>query len=101
MSDHPLRGHSAECATKLSESPALADTVHDIVPMMSTLVDAADQYFLPEHYRSDPDQSADRHDSTKLERGSLVLSPPGRSRPVYQTRTISTKPAVPRIGRDV
>ena len=77
MSDHPLRGLSAECATKLSESPALADTVHDIVPMMSKLVDAADQYFLPEHYRSDPNQSADRHDSIKLERGNLVLLSPG------------------------
>ena len=77
MSDHPLRGLSAECAMKLSESPALADTVHDIVPMMSKLVDAADQYFLPEHYRSDPNQSADRHDSIKLERGNLVLLSPG------------------------
>ena len=57
-SDHPLRGIFAESTTKLSENPALADTVHDIVLMMSTLVGAADQYLRPEHYRSGPDHYA-------------------------------------------
>ena len=36
----------------------MADTLDDIVPMMSTLVDAADQYLRPEHYRFDPDRYA-------------------------------------------
>ena len=58
MSDHPLRRFFAESATKLSENPALADTVHDIVQMMSTLVDAADPYLRSKHYRSDPDHYA-------------------------------------------
>ena len=58
MSDHPLRRFFAESATKLSENPALADTGHDIVQMMSTLVDAADPYLRPKHYRSDPDHYA-------------------------------------------
>lgn len=54
----PAEGHFAESATKLFKNPALADTADDIVPIMSTLVDAADQYLRPEHYRSDPDRYA-------------------------------------------